>query len=75
MMAEKWSPENWRTKPVKHLPSYPDAEALTAAEEQLSVYPPLVFAGEARKLKKALAKVSEGKAFLLQGGDCAESFK
>jgi len=74
-MAEKWSPENWRTKPVKHLPSYPDAEALTAAEEQLSVYPPLVFAGEARKLKKALAKVSEGKAFLLQGGDCAESFK
>ena len=75
MMAEKWSPENWRTKPVKHLPSYPDAKALTAAEEQLSVYPPLVFAGEARKLKKALAKVSEGKAFLLQGGDCAESFK
>ncbi|MBU0726051.1 MAG: 3-deoxy-7-phosphoheptulonate synthase class II [Alphaproteobacteria bacterium] len=74
-MTEKWSPENWRTMPVKHLPSYPDAEALTAAEQQLSVYPPLVFAGEARKLKKALAKVSEGKAFLLQGGDCAESFK
>jgi len=74
-MAEKWSPENWRTMPIKHMPSYPDAAALTATEEQLSVYPPLVFAGEARKLKKALAKVSEGKAFLLQGGDCAESFK
>jgi 3-deoxy-7-phosphoheptulonate synthase len=56
------------------MPAYPDPEALSAVERQLSGFPPLVFAGEARKLKKALAKVAAGEAFLLQGGDCAESF-
>ncbi|KZD12115.1 class II 3-deoxy-7-phosphoheptulonate synthase [Oceanibaculum pacificum] len=74
-MAEKWTPESWRTMPIQQVPAYPDEAALKDAEQQLSVYPPLVFAGEARNLTKALAKVSEGKAFLLQGGDCAESFK
>ena len=70
----KWSRESWRTKPIVQVPEYPDQGALTAVEKQLRSYPPLVFAGEARRLKAALAKVSEGKAFLLQGGDCAESF-
>ncbi|GAB4173192.1 MAG: 3-deoxy-7-phosphoheptulonate synthase class II [Thalassobaculales bacterium] len=74
-MAAKWSPDSWRTKPVQQVPSYPDRAALDAAEQELRNYPPLVFAGEARRLKKALAQVAEGKAFLLQGGDCAESFK
>ncbi|MDR3499576.1 MAG: 3-deoxy-7-phosphoheptulonate synthase class II [Parvibaculum sp.] len=73
-MAETWTPESWRTKPSKHLPIYPDAVALKAVEARLRSYPPLVFAGEARKLKSELAQVCEGKAFLLQGGDCAESF-
>ena len=70
----KWSRESWRTKPVQQVPVYPDADALMAVEKQLRAYPPLVFAGEARRLKAALAKVAEGRAFLLQGGDCAESF-
>ena len=70
----KWSRESWRTKPIVQVPEYPDQAALTAVEKQLRSYPPLVFAGEARRLKAALAKVAEGKAFLLQGGDCAESF-
>lgn len=56
------------------MPFYPDAQALTDVEARLRTYPPLVFAGEARKLKNQLADVAEGKAFLLQGGDCAESF-
>src|ERR1700760_4382790 len=72
--AAKWSRESWRTKPIVQAPDYPDAAALSGVEKQLRSYPPLVFAGEARRLKAALAKVSEGKAFLLQGGDCAESF-
>src|SRR4051812_43728406 len=72
--AQKWSRESWRSKPIEQSPAYPDASALTAVEKQLRGYPPLVFAGEARRLKAALARVSEGKAFLLQGGDCAESF-
>ena len=70
----KWSPDSWRSKPIQQVPSYPDAAALAATEKQLATYPPLVFAGEARKLKKQLASVAEGEAFLLQGGDCAESF-
>jgi 3-deoxy-7-phosphoheptulonate synthase len=74
MPAERWSPESWRSKPIQQAPIYPDQAALTDVERQLSGYPPLVFAGEARKLKRALAKVSAGEAFLLQGGDCAESF-
>src|SRR5690606_7130162 len=70
----KWSPDSWRSKPIQQVPAYPDSAALTAVEKQLATYPPLVFAGEARKLKKQLAAVANGEAFLLQGGDCAESF-
>ena len=73
-MAAKWTPESWRAKPVVQVPDYPDADALAAVEARLATFPPLVFAGEARALKKQLANVAEGKAFLLQGGDCAESF-
>ena len=72
--AKNWSPSSWRGKPVKHIPEYPDAAALAAVETRLKTYPPLVFAGEARNLTASLARVAEGKAFLLQGGDCAESF-
>lgn len=71
-----WTPSDWRALPAKHIPEdYPDATALAAVEAQLKGYPPLVFAGEARTLKQRLGEVAEGKAFLLQGGDCAESFK
>jgi len=73
-MAEKWTPDSWRSKPIKQVPTYPDADALKAVEGTLRNYPPLVFAGEARSLKAELAEVCEGRAFLLQGGDCAESF-
>lgn len=73
-MAKNWTPNSWRSKPVIQVPNYPDQEALDVVEQRLSSFPPLVFAGEARDLKKHLADVSEGKAFLLQGGDCAESF-
>ena len=73
-MIKGWSKSDWRAKPRVQMPDYPDAAALKAAEAQLGKYPPLVFAGEARKLKKQLALAGEGKAFLLQGGDCAESF-
>ena len=71
-----WTPASWRAKPAKHIPEdYPDVAHLARVEEQLAGYPPLVFAGEARRLKKRLADVAGGKAFLLQGGDCAESFR
>src|SRR6202142_220120 len=70
----KWSPDSWRSKPRLQMPDYPDPKALTDVETQLSTFPPLVFAGEARNLKRALAQVAAGQAFLLQGGDCAESF-
>src|SRR3984957_2124290 len=70
----KWAPDSWRSKPVKQAPDYPDAKAVETAEATLRRYPPLVFAGEARRLKAALGNVAAGKAFLLQGGDCAESF-
>jgi 3-deoxy-7-phosphoheptulonate synthase len=70
----KWAPDSWRGKPILQQPEWPDSAALTAAEAQLKRFPPLVFAGEARRLKERLAQVAEGKAFLLQGGDCAESF-
>jgi 3-deoxy-7-phosphoheptulonate synthase len=73
-MAPPWSPTSWRAKPIRQAPEYPDEGALTAVETRLKTHPPLVFAGEARNLTAALAQVSEGKAFLLQGGDCAESF-
>ncbi len=74
MSAERWSPESWRSKPIQQVPDYPNAAALSDVERELAGFPPLVFAGEARKLKKALAKVAAGEAFLIQGGDCAESF-
>ena len=69
-----WSPESWRSKTIRQMPEYPDATALATAEQALRQMPPLVFAGEARQLKSELAKVARGEAFLLQGGDCAESF-
>ncbi|MAK61847.1 MAG: 3-deoxy-7-phosphoheptulonate synthase class II [Ponticaulis sp.] len=71
-----WTPSSWREKPAKHIPEdYPDQAHLSQVERQLANYPPLVFAGEARRLRNRLADVAAGKAFLLQGGDCAESFK
>jgi len=73
-MAERWTPESWRRKPIQQVPDYPDAGALAAVETQLAKFPPLVFAGEARSLKRQLAQVAAGECFLLQGGDCAESF-
>ncbi|HEX5262558.1 MAG TPA: 3-deoxy-7-phosphoheptulonate synthase, partial [Phenylobacterium sp.] len=75
-MTEHWTPASWRSKPAKHMPTdYPDQAALAKVEQTLRAMPPLVFAGEARRLKGLLGEVSEGRAFLLQGGDCAESFK
>ena len=73
-MAQNWNPTSWRNKPIQQVPDYPDMAALEATEGRLAKFPPLVFAGEARRLKASLAKVSEGQGFLLQGGDCAESF-
>ena len=73
-MAKNWSKDSWRNKPVVQVPEYDDQKALEKVEKRLSSYPPLVFAGEARRLKEHLAKVCRGEAFLLQGGDCAESF-
>jgi len=73
-MSGNWSPESWRNKPVVQVPEDPDAGSLKAAEDRLRNYPPLVFAGEARNLRAQLADVAEGRGFLLQGGDCAESF-
>ena len=73
-MANTWAPDSWQGFEARHLPSYPDAGALDAATASLATHPPLVFAGEARALKADLADVAEGRAFLLQGGDCAESF-
>ena len=69
-----WQKSDWRNKPRVQMPEYTDASALTSVEDQLTSYPPLVFAGEARSLKAKLAAASRGEAFLLQGGDCAESF-
>jgi len=75
-MTDRWTPASWRAKPAKHVPTdYPDADALARVETELRRMPPLVFAGEARRLKGLLGDVAQGKAFLLQGGDCAESFK
>jgi 3-deoxy-7-phosphoheptulonate synthase len=73
-MLETWSPDSWRAKPIQQAPTYPDLDKLAAVEERLRNFPPLVFAGEARRLRDSLARVADGKAFLLQGGDCAESF-
>ena len=74
MMTQNWQPQSWRNFEARQLPNYPDSAALANAERELSAYPPLVFAGEARDLTQELGRVAEGKAFLLQGGDCAESF-
>jgi 3-deoxy-D-arabino-heptulosonate 7-phosphate (DAHP) synthase class II len=74
MPTATWTPETWRDKPIRQAPHYPDPQALAAAEARLRGYPPLVFAGEARRLKASLALAAEGRAFVLQGGDCAESF-
>src|ERR1700753_363419 len=75
-MTERWTPSSWRARPARHIPAdYPDMEALKSAEAELRRLPPLVFAGEARRLTTLLGDVADGKAFLLQGGDCAESFK
>jgi 3-deoxy-7-phosphoheptulonate synthase len=69
-----WTPASWRHCPIRQVPSYPDADKLAAMEARLTRFPPLVFAGEARRLKAALALAASGQAFVLQGGDCAESF-
>lgn len=73
-MADSWSVDSWRSKPILQVPDYPDQEALEAVEARLKSFPPLVFAGEARDLKQRLGRVALGEGFLLQGGDCAESF-
>jgi 3-deoxy-7-phosphoheptulonate synthase len=74
MIANNWTPTSWKNKPAKQQPTYDDPAALRLAEEKLGKLPPLVFAGEARRLKKALGHVANGEMFLFQGGDCAESF-
>src|SRR5690606_23109248 len=73
-MSGTWKPDSWRSKPIEQVPVYEDQARLAEVERQLAGFPPLVFAGEARKLKAQLAQVASGNAFLLQGGDCAESF-
>jgi 3-deoxy-7-phosphoheptulonate synthase len=73
-MSATWSPDSWRSRPIKQVPAYPSLARLEEAEARLRRYPPLVFAGEARSLKAALAQVADGRAIVLQGGDCAESF-
>ncbi|MDX2288716.1 MAG: 3-deoxy-7-phosphoheptulonate synthase class II [Hyphomicrobiaceae bacterium] len=73
-MPAPWTPSSWRTLPIVQVPDYPDAAALSDVEAKLKSFPPLLFAGEARELKRRLADVAAGKRFMLQGGDCAESF-
>ncbi len=73
-MSANWTPDSWRNKTVLQVPDYEDQDKLKSVEKSLRSFPPLVFAGEARQLKRELAAVAHGKAFLLQGGDCAESF-
>jgi 3-deoxy-7-phosphoheptulonate synthase len=73
-MAAPWSPDSWRSMPINQVPEYPDTAALADVEGKLATFPPLVFAGEARELKRTLGNVAGGNGFLLQGGDCAESF-
>ncbi|KAG8373385.1 hypothetical protein BUALT_Bualt11G0018900 [Buddleja alternifolia] len=73
--AVKWTPETWKTKKALQLPEYPDAAELESVLTTMEAYPPLVFAGEVRNLEERLAEAAMGKAFVLQGGDCAESFK
>lgn len=75
MVQKNWTPESWKSKTAKQLPDYKDQGAVDEAVSTLKAMPPLIFAGECRTLKKRLAAASRGEAFLLQGGDCAESFK
>ena len=74
-MSKIWTPNSWRDLPIKQQPIYQDMKKVKKVEKELSSYPPLIFAEEARQLKAQLANVANGNAFLLQGGDCAESFK
>ena len=74
MMATTWTPDSWRQSPAVQLPDYPDAAAVEGVTNTLAGFPPLVFAGEAQAMRRRLADVAQGRAFLLQGGDCAESF-
>ncbi|MCA3338667.1 MAG: 3-deoxy-7-phosphoheptulonate synthase class II [Roseomonas sp.] len=74
MTARGWSPDSWRNMPIRQVPEYPDQAALAAMEAKIARFPPLVFAGEARRLRASLARAGDGQAFVLQGGDCAESF-
>ena len=74
-MARIWSPDSWHGFPAEQQPAWPDAGDLERALKQISTLPPLVFAGEARNLQSALGQVAAGNAFLLQAGDCAESFE
>ena len=74
-MSKIWTPNSWRDFPIKQQPIYEDMKKVKKVEKELSSYPPLIFAEEARQLKTQLADVANGNAFLLQGGDCAESFK
>ena len=71
---KNWKVNSWRKYPVKHIPEYPDKKELDQVLDKIRTFPPLVFAGETRHLKQQLSEVVDGKAFLLQGGDCAESF-
>ena len=71
---QQWQPNSWHGHPAKHIPDYPDKEKLVKVVKTLLGFPPLVFAGEGRSLRRHLAEAAEGSAFLLQGGDCAESF-
>ena len=73
-MSNSWTKSGWRKLPRIQMPTYEDKSELESVEQRLSNYPPLVFAGEARRLKMQLAEASLGNAFVLQGGDCAESF-
>ncbi len=73
-MTRPWTPSSWRAAEARQLPAWPDAAHAARVEAEMRSYPPLVFAGEARELKARLAEVAAGRAFLLQGGDCAESF-
>lgn len=74
-VSGKWRLESWKTKPALQLPEYPDKAALESVLKTIEAFPPIVFAGEARNLEERLAEAALGNAFLLQGGDCAESFK
>src|SRR4051794_7607948 len=75
LVAETWSPSSWQSRTANQQPDWPDAGELDRALKQIHSYPPLVFAGEARSLQASLGEVAAGRAFLLQAGDCAESFE